>query len=329
MLKTIEEISEVEIEAGVVVNGVDNANMMSIDSTEPIKTDVEKEKKSKEDIDADETDKSDEKKEVEKSETTKVAEVEEKGKKSKDDSVTEDKDQNKSEDSKTVQKRIGKLTKQWRTAERERDFEKIKRTELEEKLKELESKIPAEGKPVKVDYDDEDEYIEALTDWKIDVKLKASQKSVGDEIKNVNEKKAVDETYEGLDDAMENGKEKFKDFNELVLNEDLIISPEVTQILLGTENPEDLMYYLGSNPEESERLSKLDPIRAALEIGKINVGLVKEEKEKEKEKETPKAKPKKQSNAPEPINSLRTDGVVEKDPNKMSVKEYKAWREGQ
>jgi len=36
---------------------------------------------------------------------------------------------------------------------------------------------------------------------------------------------------------------------------------------------------------------------------------------------------KKTTKAPAPIQSVRTDGVVDKDPNKMSAKEYRVWRE--
>jgi hypothetical protein len=84
--------------------------------------------------------------------------------------------------------------------------------------------------------------------------------------------------------------------------------------------------------------------RAAIEIGKIEVKLAEEpenvsedletEKEEEKEEE-PKAKPnpiakvKKVSSAPEPIKPVRISGLTERDPSKMSPKEYRAWRESQ
>ena len=310
MLQSIEEIREAEIEAGVVINGVDNPNILSIDATDPNPTKAdevipsEDEKKAAPDLPEKEVEVKAEEKEEEEPEKKPEPEPE--------------------PSSSKVVKRIGDLTKKWRTAERERDFEKDKRREAEVKLKEFLSKVPDESRPLKEDFDDEDDYLEALTDWKIESRFKASQDSVAQEAEEKDEKQAIDDSYEGLDNAMDRGRDKYDDFESLVLAEDLIISPEVMQILLDTESPEEVMYYLASNPEESARISELDPIRVAKEIGKIEVRLTKEEKGEVKEKPKPS---KKQSNAPAPITPVKTTGVTEKDPNKMSPKEYREWRE--
>ena len=319
MLKSIEEIKEVEIEAGVVVNGVDNANLMSVDSTEPIETEVETERVSEADIGASEEEK--EKKEKEEKEEKKKEKSEEKSEKKEEKQVEEP------ADSKKVQKRINKLTKKMRTAERENEFNKKRADELEKKLKEYDFEVPGDDKPLKVDFDDEDEYIEALTDWKIEKKLGKTQQIAAKDEQIEAEQDAVKESYGELDNAIDSGKEKYEDFTDLVMDKDLVISSEVTQILLDTEIPEDIMYYLASNPEESERISNLDPLRVAKEIGKIENSL--ETAEKNEVKKLVKKKVKKQSKAPAPISSVRTDGVTEKDPNKMSPKEYREWRSKQ
>jgi len=320
MPKSVAEVEEIEINAGVVINGVDSPHLMSVDSTEPIETDVEE---LEEENPAEVEKKEEEKKEEPEPESKNKEEEEESEEEEPEPEVSPD-------DSKKVKKRIGKLTKKWRTAERERDFEKQKRLDLEKKLNELEAKMPATDKPQKEDFEDEDDYIEALVDWKTESKLKASQAKVEKAIKDEDEQKAVTETYDGLDDAIEQGSEKYKDFNDVVFNEDLILSENLTQIALDSDIAEDILYYLGSNPEESERLSKLDPIRAAKEIGKIEIKLeASEEEEEEEEESSPTPKKKKQTKAPAPIKPVRTDGVTEKDPNKMSPKEYRAWREKQ
>jgi len=327
MLKTIDEIKDMEIETGAVVNGIDNPNMLSIDSTEPIQTTADDVGASGDEAEVEEKseilDISAEKKVSTETEKTKEEEV------VKVDGKPESKTESES-DTPKVAKRIGDLTKKWRTAEREAEYEKQKRIEAEDKIKELVSKIPSEDRPLKADFDDEDDYIEALTDWKIDTKLKASQVAVTQEIEDKDERKAVTETYTGLDSAMSKGKEKYEDFDVLVLNEDLIISPELTQILLDTDIPEEIMYYLASNVEESSRISELDPVRIAKEIGKLEVQLAKEIESVAKGEEVVKPKSnshKKQSNAPDPITPIKATGITEKDPSKMSPKEYREWRE--
>jgi len=308
MITSVEELEQARNSDPRVVNGVDNANMMSVDSTEPIEIRVER---------LDENGKILEE-EIVPAEEKVVEPAEEKEIEEKESIVVPE--------SAKIQKRIGELTKKFRTAERERDFERAKRVETEAKLNELLAKIPTTAKPAKTDFENEEDYIEALTDWKIDSKLKASQNKEAVEAATKDEKETVLATYTALDDVMEKGKEKYSDFNDLAFAADLVLSPEVVNLSLDTENPEDVLYYLASNPEESERISSLSDVKAAKEIGKIEVKLT-GEKAVDAESKKPIAPTKKQSKAPAPISPVVTTGAVDKDPSAMSAKEYRAWRE--
>ncbi len=315
-----------------VINGVDNANLLSVDSTEPIET------SSEEVDDKGEVVEESEKKEEPEPEPEPEKKVEESAEEEKEEEAAaeeeeaEEKEETKKNleesDSKKVRKRIGKLTKKMRTAERERDLERTKRTELEKELAELRAKTPDNAKPKKEDYEDEAEFIEALTDWKVDAAMKASRTKEIEKIEDEDEQQATFEAFEVLDDAIEKGEEKYPDFKEITGNDDIILSPDVLQLALDTDIPEDIMYHLASNPDESERISSLSLFKAAKEIGKIESELSGKGKETETKESEPEPKPpKKQSKAPEPITPVRTDGIVEKDPSKMSAKEYRAWRE--
>jgi hypothetical protein len=308
MITSVEELEQARNSDPRVVNGIDNANMMSVDSTEPIEIRVER---------LDENGKILEE-EIVPAEEKEVEPAEEKEIEEKESTVVPE--------SAKIQKRIGELTKKFRTAERERDFERAKRVETEAKLNELLSKIPTTARPVKTDFENEEDYIEALTDWKIDSKLKASQNKEAVEAATKDEKETVLATYTALDDVMEKGKEKYSDFNDLAFATDLVLSPEVVNLSLDTEYPEDVLYYLVSNPEESERISSLSDVKAAKEIGKIEVKLT-GEKAVDVESKKPTAPTKKQSKAPAPISPVVTTGAVDKDPASMSAKEYRAWRE--
>jgi hypothetical protein len=71
-----------------------------------------------------------------------------------------------------------------------------------------------------------------------------------------------------------------------------------------------IAYYLGQNPEVAERLSKLSPAQAALEIGRISLRL----------SNPPKPKP-------EPIRPLAArNSAGPKSPDEMSMEEYAAYR---
>jgi len=70
------------------------------------------------------------------------------------------------------------------TTERERDYERAKRLQLEEENRRLRSAIPSTDKPKREDFEDDTEYLEALTDWKVESKLKAQR---AEELKNAEE----------------------------------------------------------------------------------------------------------------------------------------------
>lgn len=319
MILTGEELIQAMQSDPRVMNGVDNANLMSVDSTEPVKTKAEV---------LDEGGKVVEGSAV--MEDVKDLKAEDLGEVKADETKPVETEQIKPEqhESATVQERINKLTKKFRTAERERDFERAEKLELKKEIEALKAKLPAVGKPQKTDFETEEEFIEALTDWKIENKLNASQAKVVEEVKTKDEKEAVFAVYETLDTVMENGRKKYSDFDSLAFAEDLVLKPEVVQITLDTEVPEDVLYYLVSNPDESERISALGEVKAAKEIGKIEVKLLgKEKKGGDAESTKPIPPVKKQSNAPAPITPIVTTGSVDKDPANMSPKEYRAWRE--
>jgi hypothetical protein len=320
MLTTSEEVRNMEQKA--IINGVDNPNLMSVDSTEPFQTDADVLKKEDEEKltekKEEKEEKIEEKPDVEKKEE-KPAEVKEKQESSKETPL------------RGADKRIAELTRKFRSTERERDFERGKRQEAEEKLKELSAKIPVVDRPKKEDFDDEESFIEALTDWKIETKLKVSREEIAKTVEEKEEKESVDKTYDELDAVMERGREKYNDFNDLVLAEDLVLSTGVSELVLLSDKPEDVFYYLATHADESAELSTMSPTKAAIRIGVIEAKLEKEEKVEEKpleekKEEKPPVK-KKQTNAPEPIVPVRTTGVIDKDPSSMTPKEYRAWRE--
>lgn len=337
MLQTMEEIRKADMTPGMIINGVDNANLLSVDSTTPIVTDA--------DIIKEETDgKVDEKsgkkvevKEPEKKETEqkvgKEAETKAKGELPKipaeNTKQEKDKKDEKADDLKDpVEKRIGKLTKKWRTTERERDFERAKRLEAETELAKLKTQLPSADKPKREDFDDEDAFIEALTEWKVDTKLKSQQETVAKKTGEETEKQAAEEIEEELEEISERGRDKHEDYNAVVFDKDLVLTQEMVETIIHSDIAEEILYYLGKNPDVSAAIGEMTALKAAKEIGRIEARLVAGEKKPEEEKKVDSPAPvKKLTQTPEPIDPVRSTGVIDKDPNQMTPKEYRAWRE--
>lgn len=319
MLTKADEVVEAN---GGVINGIDSPNLMSVDSTTPIETKVDEvvpeetgappstEKENKEEV----------KPAVEKP-VEKIVEKEEKPVEKKEDKKEEHQD---SPDS--IQKRIDKLTKKMRNFERERDFERSKREEAEAELKTLKEKVPSSEKPKRADFVDEDDYLEALADWKIDQKTKAKEEEISKKTDEDEDKKALTAIYGKIDDAIETGKEKYKDFEEVALAKDLKISTEMLEIILDVEFPSEVMYYLGKNPDLAKEISEMSVVRATRKIDAISAEL-KPKKEEKKDVVEKKKVEQEVTKAPPPIEPPRQTGIAETDPSKMSMPEYRKWRE--
>jgi hypothetical protein len=71
---------------------------------------------------------------------------------------------------------------------------------------------------------------------------------------------------------------KYKDFAEVALDKDM--PKAVRDALYETENPADIAYFLGKNPSEARRISYMNPIAVAREIGRLEVELAKPPKKK-------------------------------------------------
>jgi len=97
---------------------------------------------------------------------------------------------------------------------------------------------------------------------------------------------ALLETYREREDA---AREKYDDFEAVALNPRLPITSVMAQTIQASDIGPDVAYYLGANPKEADRISRLPPILQAKEIGKIEVKLA----------DNPPVK--KTSNAPAPI----------------------------
>jgi hypothetical protein len=67
--------------------------------------------------------------------------------------------------------------------------------------------------------------------------------------------------------------EKYDDFEQIVYNKALPITNVMAETIQASELGPDVAYYLGSNPREAERISRLSPYLQAKEIGKIEVRL--------------------------------------------------------
>lgn len=208
------------------------------------------------------------------------------------------------------QRTIDKKTRQAAEARREADEAKREAEFLRHRVRELSAgaadpkadpakPTEAPGKPNPDQFDTHSEYVEALTDWKLEQRDKAREAK--------DQKQRLETEQERLNRTYVERRESFKtehaDWDDVMSEVDGIpVSPAVTQIILESENGPELAYELAKIPKEYARICKLSPLAAAREIGKIESRLA------QKASSETKPETKKITKAPAPLAPVGNGG---------------------
>lgn len=241
-----------------------------------------------------------------------------------EDLKDESKDDQKPKKKGGFQKRIERFQK--KISEKDQEVEYWKREALKGKSPdkaEPETQFkakPTDAKPKAESFETHEEYVDALTDWKLEQKEKErAAKAEQAQIKNEREKQV-----QSFQSKVSEFQKSHDDFDEVVAEvDDIPLSMPLQEAIVSSDIGPQVMYELAKDRDELERINRLSPIAAAREIGKIEARLA---KESSSAKETTE---KKITKAPPPIAPVGSKGSAKtiKSPDDMSFSEYKKWRE--
>lgn len=176
-----------------------------------------------------------------------------------------------------IQPRINELVKKQREAERQADYW---RGVAEGRIQPGSTPAApppapaANAKPVKESFQNYDEFVEALTDWKADQRVNAALETVNTKIeKRESQQTAAQVQQNRAKNWTERSaatREILKDFDE-VLNaaEGAVIDSHVAELLEDSPHGPALAYKLAKDPALLEELNKLSPSAAAKKFGKM------------------------------------------------------------
>jgi hypothetical protein len=127
---------------------------------------------------------------------------------------------------------------------------------------------------------------------------------------------------EGYHEREEQARDKYEDFEQVAYNPNLRITNVMAETIQASDIGPDVAYYLGANPKEADRISRLLPFLQAKEIGKIEAKL----------SDNPPAK--KTTSAPAPIAPVtaRTSGATAydtTDPRSTKTMSVSEWIEAE
>jgi hypothetical protein len=205
---------------------------------------------------------------------------------------------------KAVEKRISQLTRARREAERRAD-------EAEQRLREYQATKPAEARPGTAatapngqrpampkigEFDSVEaydtalsDYHEKLTEWKLDQRDKARLVAES-EAAQAARSKAISESWDEKISRIS----KLPDYRELLENadeNDLKLSQAVAEAMMDSESGGEIAYFFLKHPEEAARISRLSPLAAVREVGKIEAQILSEPKAPQPKRITTAQKP--------------------------------------
>lgn len=137
--------------------------------------------------------------------------------------------------------------------------------------------------PIETDFEHHADYVKALARHEfqkekfVDQRLEERKKSeTARNAEKSEQEKAAEKTAETIRTQHERAYEKYgeEDFKDAIASIPANqLTPAMFDAVLESEIGEDVMYYLGTNAKERERIAALPPVKQVKEIGKIEAGI--------------------------------------------------------
>lgn len=151
-----------------------------------------------------------------------------------------------------IGKRLAREQRKWEREQTQRTQQQAPRS------------VPADLPPVD-QFESVEAYAEALADRKAEERLQ--QREV---------QRQQQEVLSAYQEREEQARDKYEDFEQVAYNPNLRITNAMAEAIQYSDVGPDLAYYLGSNPKEADRISRLSPFVQAKEIGRIEAKLASE-----------------------------------------------------
>ena len=225
------------------------------------------------------------------------------------------------------EKRIKKLNKKISAAEEEANYwrsEAMKaKTQPNAQTQNVSqyTSTDASAKPILSQYNNVEEYTEALTEWKVEQKLKQKEQQQY-QTKNL-------DTYNQRVNAF---KEKTPDYEKVVARtSDWATAPEISQAIVESDIGPEIVYFLAQNKAELDRVNSLSSHKRFIEMGKIEDKLIRQAKKEARAAEDNKSMTKNVSKAPQPLSATNGKKNINLDASSESIsdKEWRLAREAQ
>jgi hypothetical protein len=206
-------------------------------------------------------------------------------------------------------------------AKLERKYEREYRQRLESEnasLRQRDAPKAAEppGKPVRENYSDDVAFVEDLAGWKADQQFAKRMEVQQQDFQKQSHARSIEEAKQNYEKRAEAIRVTNPDFDELVRDPDLNINESMAVAIALSENGPKLALYLAKNPGEADRIARLNPALAQMELGRLDAKI-----------SAPTAKT--ISTAPKPLTAVQSTKAIVADLTNLSQEEYEKARRKQ
>jgi len=108
----------------------------------------------------------------------------------------------------------------------------------------------------------------------------------------------VHNQYRALEDHLDNGSEKYEDFDDVVKSDDAPYSKAMRDAALLVSNPAETLYHIGKDRDKLKKISELHPLEQAREVIKMSIALMGGDH-----------KPNNNGSSPKPLGSIKNNPV--------------------
>lgn len=135
--------------------------------------------------------------------------------------------------------------------------------EFAERAAEQQARQPVAPPPAPDDFENAHAYAEALAEQKAQEMLARREAA--------KQQAALLDSYK---DREEEARDRYDDFEQVAYNPNLPVTDYMAQAIQASDIGPEVIYHLGSNPKEAQRIANLPPILQAKEIGRLEAKLV-------------------------------------------------------
>jgi hypothetical protein len=166
-----------------------------------------------------------------------------------------------------VRDRIDELTRSRREAEREAAYWRARATGEDP----AQTPAPTAAKPKPPEpstFKTQEEYIDALTDYKLEQKLTAKDQAA-------EQSKAIETRAGTWQEKLVTARAEIADFDSVMNGADMQVANHVAELLFESDAGAKIAHHLAQNPEVLEKLNGMSPTKVAIQLGKLESSLEK------------------------------------------------------